>query len=472
MKKFMDENFLLQTKAAQRLYHDHAKNMPIIDFHNHLNPQEIYEDRQFSDISTLWLAHDHYKWRALRAFGVPEDHITGNADAFTKFSAYAKMMPYAIGNPLFHWTHLELQRYFNIDEVLSEENARAIYDKCNVLLRTPEYSVRNLLLKMNVEALCTTDDPLSDLQYHKALKQEGFAVRVLPTFRPDRAMALEKDGFSNYIAELATYAPNQKIRDIEDIEEALYNRMRFFHDCGCRISDHSLECEIFTQADSERADAALQKALAGAALSPLERCDYKGYLLSFLGKAYQKLGWVMQLHIGALRNNSQRMFACLGADTGYDSMDDFNYARQLSGLLSELDSQDQLPKTIFYCLNPKDNAMLVTMMANFQGGGQRGKMQFGAAWWFLDQKEGMINQLEALAGNGLLANFVGMVTDSRSFLSFPRHEYFRRLLCEYLGQVAEQGEYPYDLDFIGGIVEDICYNNIKSYLLGEASSME
>jgi glucuronate isomerase len=472
MKKFMDENFLLQTKAAQTLYHDHAKGMPIIDFHNHLNPQEIYEDRQFSDISTLWLAHDHYKWRALRAFGMSEDHITGTADAFTKFSAYAKMMPYAIGNPLFHWTHLELQRYFGIDEVLSEQNARAIYDKCNALLRFPEYSVRNLLLKMNVEALCTTDDPLSDLQYHKVLKQEGFAVRVLPTFRPERAMALEKEDFIDYIAELATYAPKQAIRDIKDVEAALYSRMRYFHDCGCRISDHSLEREIFAQADPERADAALQKALTGAALSAKERCDYKGYLLSFLGKAYHELGWVMQLHIGALRNNSERMFARLGADTGYDSMDDFNYARQLSGLLSELDLQDQLPKTILYCLNPKDNAMMVTMMANFQGGGQRGKMQFGAAWWFLDQKEGMINQLEALAGNGLLANFVGMVTDSRSFLSFPRHEYFRRLLCDYLGQIVERGEYPYDLDFIGGIVEDICYNNIKSYLLGEELGRE
>jgi glucuronate isomerase len=468
MKKFMDENFLLQTKAAQTLYHDHAKVVPIIDFHNHLNPQEIYEDRQFSDISALWLGHDHDKWRALRAFGVPEEHITGGADAFTKFSAYAGMMPYAIGNPLFHWTHLELQRYFDIDVVLNEKNARAVYDKCNELLQRPDYSVRNLLLKMNIEALCTTDDPLSDLQYHKALKEEGFAVRVLPTFRPERAMAIEKIDFGDYIAELSAYAPQQTIRNIGDLEAALYNRMTYFKDCGCYISDHSLDSEIFTGADSERADAALQKALAGTPLSAAERCDYKGYLLSYLGKAYHELGWVMQLHIGALRNNSQRMFARLGADTGYDSMDDFNYAQQLSGLLNELDLQDQLPKTILYCLNPKDNAMMVTMMANFQGGGQRGKVQFGAAWWFLDQKEGIRNQLEALAGNGLLANFVGMVTDSRSFLSFPRHEYFRRLLCEFLGQLAERGEYPYDLDFIGGIVRDICYNNIKSYLFGEA----
>ncbi len=467
MKKFIDENFLLHTKAARTLFHDHAESMPIIDFHNHLNPQEIYEDRQFSDISTVWLAHDHYKWRALRAFGVPEDQITGTADAFTKFSAYAKMMPYTIGNPLFHWTHLELMRYFDIDEVLTEKNARAVYDRCNALLRLPEYSVRNLLLRMNVEALCTTDDPLSDLRYHKALREEGFAVRVLPTFRPERAMALEKEDFADYMAELAAYAPQQRIRDIEDVEAALRDRIRYFNDCGCRISDHSLESEMFSQADPERADAALRKALAGETLSVEERCDYKGYLLSVLGKAYHELDWVMQLHIGALRNNSERMFIRLGADTGYDSIDDFNYARQLSGLLSALDLEDQLPKTILYCLNPKDNAMMVTMMANFQGGGQRGKMQFGSAWWFLDQKEGILNQLEALAGNGLLANFVGMVTDSRSFLSFSRHEYFRRLLCDYLGQMLERGEYPYELDFVGKIVQDICYSNIKAYLFGE-----
>ncbi len=467
MKKFIDENFLLHTKAARTLFHDHAESMSIIDFHNHLNPQEIYEDRQFSDISTVWLAHDHYKWRALRAFGVPEDQITGTADAFTKFSAYARMMPYTIGNPLFHWTHLELMRYFDIDEVLTEKNARAVYVRCNALLRLPEYSVRNLLLRMNVEALCTTDDPLSDLRYHKALREEGFAVRVLPTFRPERAMALEKEDFADYMAELAAYAPQQRIRDIEDVEAALRDRIRYFNDCGCRISDHSLESEMFSQADPERADAALRKALAGETLSVEERCDYKGYLLSVLGKAYHELDWVMQLHIGALRNNSERMFIRLGADTGYDSIDDFNYARQLSGLLSALDLEDQLPKTILYCLNPKDNAMMVTMMANFQGGGQRGKMQFGSAWWFLDQKEGILNQLEALAGNGLLANFVGMVTDSRSFLSFSRHEYFRRLLCDYLGQMLERGEYPYELDFVGKIVQDICYSNIKAYLFGE-----
>ncbi|HHT24222.1 MAG TPA: glucuronate isomerase [Clostridiaceae bacterium] len=468
MKKFLDEDFMLNSQSAAILYYQYAEKMPIIDFHNHLEPQEIYEDKQFSDISDLWLGGDHYKWRLMRAFGITEDQVTGNAAPYDKFLAFARMMPYTIGNPIFHWTHMELARYFGITDLLSEKTAARIYAECNEMLKSPEFSVRNLLLRMNVKVLCTTDDPTSDLKYHLAMRDEGFSIKVLPTFRPERAMAIEKPDFVDYISKLALSAGLTKIENITDLENALLSRIEFFAAAGCRISDHSLDAELFSEASSDKANQVLQKALRGEGLSSSERRSYKGYLLSFLGNAYFDHGFIMQLHIGAIRNNSRRMYELLGPDKGYDSMDDFNYAAQLSGLLNELDLANKVPYTIIYCLNGKENDMLATMIANFQGGGVKAKLQLGSAWWFLDNKRGMLNQMEAFANNGLISTFVGMVTDSRSFLSFPRHEYFRRILCDFLGGLIDQGEYPANYEFAGNIVQDICYNNINEMMFNKS----
>ena len=463
MKQFLDENFLLKNDTAKTLYHSYAKNMPIFDFHNHLSAEEIYKDCCFENIARVWLGGDHYKWRAMRAYGIPEEQITGNkVSDWEKFKAWAKTVQAAMGNPLYHWTHLELQRYFGITKPLTPENAKEIWDKCNEKLRQEEYSVRNLLQMQQVKALCTTNDPLEDLDYHRKLKDEGYQIQVLPTFRPDRAIALEKDDFVPYIRELGEKV-GYELASIDLLLDALKDRLDFFVKMGCVVSDHSLECNIYRESDRDEADLIYQKKREGREITPAEFGKYRGFVPRSLGREYHRRQMVMQLHIGALRNNSSRMFRITGADSGFDGMNDFHYAPEISALLDSMDKTDELPKTVLYCLNPNDMEMLAVMAGNFQGGQIKGKVQLGAAWWFNDHKAGMEKHLEDLADVGILPTFIGMLTDSRSFLSFPRHEYFRRILCEKLGSWVEDGEYPPDLAYLGKAVEDICYGNAAAY---------
>lgn len=462
MKEFLSSDFLLDSDMAKTLYHDFAKDMPIFDYHNHLSSQEIYEDKKFENISQLWLGADHYKWRILRSNGICEDYITGDKSDYEKFLAFAKTIPYTIGNPMYHWAHLELQRYFNIKTLLSEETASEIYEECNRQLKDNSFSVRNLLLRANVTALCTTDDPKDGLKYHKLIKEDGFAIRVLPTFRPDNIIHIEKPAFLPYVKAVGELA--YKIENIDDVMKYLVDRVKYFHDVGCRVSDHGLDQVMYLATTKDEVNAILAKGLKGEQCSFDELRKYKGYILSNIGKEYQKYGWVMQYHIGPMRNNSARMFAKLGGDAGFDSINDGLVAVDLSRLLDSMDKTDQLPKTVLYCLNPSDNAVLTSMLGNFQSGGIVGKIQFGSGWWFMDTKKGMIEQMGDLAAMGLLSRFVGMLTDSRSFLSFPRHEYFRRIMCNEIGKLVENGEYPANMDILKEIVQGICYNNINQYI--------
>ncbi|WP_313133640.1 glucuronate isomerase [Anaerocolumna sp.] len=461
MSKFMNEDFLLQTKTAQKLYHDYAEKMPIYDFHNHLSAKEIYEDIKFDNITQVWLGGDHYKWRAMRTFGIDEDYITGKQPEYEKFKKWAEVVPYLIGNPLFHWTHLELQRYFGIKETLSPKTCESIWEQCNAKLRTPEFSVRNLLRKMNVKALCTTDDPKDSLEYHKKLKDD-FEIKVLPSFRPDNAIRVYKPGFASYVEDLGQVVGCQ-LESVSDLVKALIERLHYFDKIGSKVSDHGMDVFRFTPCNEEEADAIFKKGLNQESITEEEISKYEGYILTQLGKAYHDLGWVMQIHIGAIRNNSTRMFEKLGPDVGFDSINDSNFAKDLSAFLNALDYQGKLPKTVLYNLNPRDNELIATMIGNFQDGSCAGKIQYGSGWWFLDQKTGMENQMEALSQLGLISKFIGMLTDSRSFLSFPRHEYFRRILCNKLAGLIDNGEYPDDLEFVGKIVEDICFNNAEKY---------
>lgn len=462
MKDFLDKDFLLESETAKKLYHEFAKDMPIYDYHNHLNPKEIYEDKKFSNISEVWLGADHYKWRVLRSNGITEDYITGNKSHYEKFMAFAKTIPYTIGNPMYHWAHLELQRYFDINTPLSEKTADDIYNACNEKLKDDSFSVRNLLKRSNIKSLCTTDDPKDDLKYHKLLKEENFEVKVLPTFRPDNIIHIEKLGFLPYTKAICELG--YKANNIDDILYYLVDRMKYFNEVGCRLSDHGLDTVMYLEATKEEVDAIYQKGLNGIELTINELRKYKGYLLSFLGKEYNKLGWVIQYHIGPMRNNSTRMFNEIGADAGFDSINDGSVSQDLSKLLDSMDKTNELPRTILYCLNPCDNAVLASMLGNFQGGGIVGKIQFGSGWWFMDTKKGMINQMEDLASMGLLSRFVGMLTDSRSFLSFPRHEYFRRILCNEIAKLVENGEYPNDFEILEEIIKGICYENINNYI--------
>ncbi|MBR5090410.1 MAG: glucuronate isomerase [Ruminiclostridium sp.] len=461
MKKFMDKDFVLTNETAVKLYEGYAKDMPIFDFHCHLPIQEIYNDRKFGSITECWLGGDHYKWRLMREMGVDESYITGDKGDFEKFMKYAEAMPYAIGNPIFHWTHLELQRYFGIDTILSPDTAKEIFDKCNEKLET--LTARKLISMSNVKKLFTTDDPIDDLHFHKLLKEDKtFDVEVAPAFRPDKAINIELPTYVPYIAKLAD-AADVRIDGIDSLCEALTKRIEYFDSVGCVCSDHALDVVMFKPADRDKVDKIVKKALAGDDITPDEIRQYKGYVLVHLGKQYARLHWVQQYHIGALRNNSRRYMSLLGPDTGYDAIEDQCFAKELSMLLDTLDSTDELPKTILYCLNPRDNEVIATIMNCFQQGGIVGKMQFGSAWWFNDQKDGMQRQLTALSQLGLVSKFVGMLTDSRSFLSYTRHEYFRRILCDMFGTLVENGEYPDNIEFIGQVVKDICYNNAVRY---------
>lgn len=466
MTPFMNEDFLLTNETAKKLFHTTAKDAPIIDYHCHLSPKEIAEDKRYRSITEVWLGGDHYKWRQMRTNGVPESLITGDADDYTKFLAFAAMVPKAIGNPLYHWTHLELKRYFNIDEVLSEDNAADIYERTNAIVQSEGFSARQLIKASNVEAICTTDDPIDDLKYHAQLAEDAsFDVKVLPTFRPDKAINIDLPTFMPWLKTLSDIT-GAAITSLDDLLTALTARVDYFHDHGCRLSDHALDTvdyALLNETSLTEADKALTTVLAGGSLSQSELTNYKSVLINHLGKQYAKRQWVMQLHIGALRNNSRRMLDTLGPDTGFDSINDTVFAEALSALLDDLDSSDELPKTIIYVLNPRDNYVIGTLIGNFQGGGIAGKIQFGSGWWFCDQRDGMIQQMKSLANLGLLSRFVGMLTDSRSFLSYTRHEYFRRILCNLIGEWVESGEYPNDEAQLALIVEDICINNARAY---------
>lgn len=462
-KPFMDENFLLKGKFAQLLYHNYAKSLPIIDYHCHLSPKDIAENRRFENISQVWLAGDHYKWRGMRTLGINEKYITGDASDKEKFLKWAEAVPYTMRNPLYHWTHLELQRYFDIHDLLTATTGEAIYEQATQMLQKPEYSTRGLLKKMNVEIICTTDDPVDSLEHHRSAHEEGILPKLFPAFRPDKAYAVENAAaFLDYLEKL-TEVSGIKIEHYSDLIQALQNRVDYFHQHGGRLSDHGLEQLYYFEENVFDIEQLFLRLTQGKQLSKPETAYFKFLTLSHLCKMYHAKGWTQQFHVGALRNTNERMLRILGPDTGFDSIGDFSQASTLAKFLNNLDSTDQLAKTIIYNLNPSDNEVMATMIGNFNDGSIKGKVQFGSAWWFLDQKDGMEKQINALSNMGILSCFVGMLTDSRSFLSFPRHEYFRRILCNLIGEDVENGELPADEAWLGKIVSDICYYNAKEY---------
>lgn len=463
VKKFMDENFLLSTETAVRLYHDWAKDMPIIDYHCHLSPQEIYENKQFANITEAWLYGDHYKWRVMRANGVDEENITGAASDYDKFLAWARTVPTLIGNPLYHWTHLELQRFFGVYELLSEETAPLIWEKVNRQLQGEGFGARDFITKSKVAVVCTTDDPADSLEYHFKIRElAGFETAVLPSFRPDKALEIKRATFLPWIEKLSGVS-GETIADYDQLLKALEARIRFFHSAGGRVSDHAIDVLAYKEATRGEAAAIFAKALRGEEVTAEEEAMYKSHTLRYMSKLYAELGWAMQLHIHALRNNNTSMFNRLGPDTGYDSINDGAIAKPLADLLDGLEREGALPKTILYSLNPNDYPVLASVMGSFQESGVPGKMQLGTAWWFNDHIDGMTEQMKTLANLGVLSAFVGMLTDSRSFLSYTRHEYFRRLLCAVLGNWVEQGEAPDDMKLLGKMVQNICYENAKRY---------
>ena len=463
MKPFLDENFLLKTTTAQKLYHEHAANMPIIDYHCHLSPKDIQEDRVFKTITEVWLYGDHYKWRAMRTNGVDESYCTGEQSDLEKFKKWAETVPYTMRNPLYHWTHLELQRYFGVKELLNPESAERIYEHCNKLLATKEFSVRNLLRRMNVKLICTTDDPIDDLGYHKKMMDEGADIKMIPAFRPDHAMNVNSTPvFLEYLKKLEA-ASGITVGNVNDYFAAIRNRHDFFASMGCRVSDHGIEeiyAEDYTDSEIEKI---FSKLLQKNDLDQVEQRKFKSAMLVFFAELDHEKGWVQQYHLGALRNNNGRMLKQLGPDTGWDSIGMFDHGKPLAKFLGGLETRNKLTKTILYNLNPIDNELMATMIGNYNDGSFPGKIQFGSAWWFLDQKDGMTKQMNALSNMGLLSRFIGMLTDSRSFLSFPRHEYFRRLLCDLIGTEVEEGELPAEMEWLGKMVENICYNNNVNY---------
>ena len=458
----INDGFLLKSDTAKRLY-EAAKDMPIIDYHCHIDPREIYENRRFDNITQVWLGGDHYKWRLMRSNGVTEDEITGDADDYTKFLRFAEMLPKAIGNPMYHWCHLELKRFFGYDGVLNGDTARKVYDLCNKKLRQDGMTVRAIIEKSNVKMIGTTDDPADDLKWHKLLTEDkSFKTAVCPTFRPDKAVNIDKDGFADYIKKLSA-AAEIDIKTVSDVKAALEKRLDYFCSLGCRATDHGLDYVVYDPASEETVNEIFKRALKGEKISQLEADRYKTELMLFLGEKIAEKGIVMQLHYGAQRNTNTVMFNKLGADTGFDCISVKNCGEALTGFLNALNDKGKLPKTIIYSLNPNDNELIDTVLGCFQGTEAQGKIQHGSAWWFGDTKSGMEAQLKSLANLSLLGNFVGMLTDSRSFLSYTRHEYFRRILCNLLGEWVENGEYPDDKITLETIVKDISYNNAKKY---------
>lgn len=463
-KPFMDEQFLLRSETAQMLFHEHAKNLPIIDYHCHLVPKMIADDYQFHSITELWLGGDHYKWRAERTNGVDERYITGDASDWEKFEKWAETVPYTFRNPLYHWTHLELKTCFGITEPLNPASAKRIYDECNAKLSSKDFSARGLMRRYHVETVCTTDDPIDSLEYHKAIKESGFEIKVLPTWRPDKAMAVgDPVTYRAYVERLGEVS-GISISTYSDLMDALKKRHDFFASVGCKLADHGLNNFPWAVCSSQEADQLFQKVLGGTALSNEEIEKLQTVILLDLTRMNAEKDWVQQFHYGAQRNNNTKMFKLLGPDTGYDSIGSYNAAMPMARILDTLNSEDKLAKTILYNLNPTDNYVVATMLGNFQDGSVPGKIQFGSGWWFNDQIDGMEKQMNDLSLLGLLSRFVGMLTDSRSFVSYPRHEYFRRVLCDLLGKDVEDGQIPEsELPRVCGMVEDICYYNAKNY---------
>ena len=463
MKKFMDDNFLLQTKTAEYLYHEHAKNLPIIDYHCHLIPQQIGDDIQFENITQAWLYGDHYKWRGMRSNGIDEKYITGNASDYEKFEKWAETVPNTIRNPLYHWTHLELRRYFGIEDLLNLSTAKKIFDKSSAMLQTKEFSVRGLMKMMKVEVVCTTDDPADDLKYHNKIKEEGFDILVLPAWRPDKSMAVENaKTYNEYVNKLSDLT-DIDISTFDNLMEALRIRQNFFHEMGCRLSDRGLENFLIEPYTQNEIDTIFSKVRGGKEITTLDALKFKSAMLYEFAVMDHEKGWTQQYHVGAMRNNNTRMFKTIGPDTGFDSIGDYPIGTTMSRFLDSLDRDNKLAKTIIYNLNPADNEIVATMLGNFMDGKIPGKIQFGSGWWFLDQKNGMEQQMNSLSTLGLLSRFVGMLTDSRSLLSYPRHEYFRRILCNLLGNDVENGEIPNDRDLLGKMVENISYYNARAY---------
>lgn len=463
MKHFYTENLLLTNNSAKKLYFEYAAAMPIYDYHNHLSPGDVAANKQFRNLKELWLDGDHYKWRAMRWLGIDESLITGQAGDREKFMAWARAVPRLAGNPLYHWSHLELARYFGIEERLSEDNAEEIWDHCSERLQDKSLHAAGILQQFDVRVACTTDDPTDDLAAHRKIKENaGIQSQVLPTFRPDLALNINAPGFSKYILELGE-AADCTISSYADLLGALKSRIEYFHEIGCRLSDHGFGAFPFERATEREVAVIFNKALQGEMVTELEESQYRTFTLLRLGEMYYDRGWAMQLHIGAIRNNNTRMMDAIGKDSGYDSILDFHLAASLNAFLNELELGNRLPKTIVYSLYPYHYEMIATTIGNFQSGDSAGKLQLGSAWWFHDQKEGMLQQLKALSSIGVISTFVGMLTDSRSFMSFPRHEYFRRVLCRLFGEWIDEGELPADYDYIGGIVQDICYNNAVRY---------
>ena len=462
MKEFMGKDFLLSNETAKHLYHDYAEKMPIIDYHCHISQKEIYDNKQFSTITEVWLGGDHYKWRQMRANGIDEKYITGDASDLDKFKAWAKTLSHLIGNPLYHWSHLELQRYFGIYEPLTEDNAEEIFNKCSEVLKT--LTVRKILEDSKVNIVCTTDDPCDDLATHKLLQEDKtMKTLVVPCFRPDKANNIEKVDYLDYVKKLET-ASGMSIKSFKDLCAAIDSRIEFFASMGCRASDHALEYVMYEPASEEKVEEIFAKRLGGEMVTRKEELIFKTVFMRHLASVYTKKGWAMQLHYGCKRDNNKKMFDILGPDTGYDTINNYAPSSEMADFLNSLNVEGNLPRTIIYSLNPNDNAAIVTTMNCFQGDGIKGKLQHGSAWWFNDHKKGMQEQMETLANDGMLANFIGMLTDSRSFLSYTRHEYFRRILCDFIGTLVENGEYPNDDKVLKEIIEDISYNNAVNYL--------
>ena len=463
MKAFMDEGFLLESNAAEELYHGYAKDMPVIDYHCHLSPGEIASDRQFENMTKIWLDGDHYKWRAMRACGIHERYCTGDASDYEKFEKWAGTVPQTLRNPLYHWTHMELKRPFGIRKLLNPSTAREIYDESTAMLQTRAFSARNIMRSFKVEVVCTTDDPIDSLEHHIKIRDDGFEIRVLPTWRPDKAMMVDDPlAFNQYVDKLSA-AAGQTITSFTEFLDALKSRHDYFHEMGCRLSDHGLEAMESVDFTDNEVSLIFARIRSGKGLPWEHRAVFRSAMLYYLALMDYQRGWVQQFHLGALRNNSSRMLEKLGPDKGFDSIGDFEMGRPLSRFFNRLDKEGKLAKTILYNLNPRDNELIVAMAGNFNDGSVRGKMQYGSGWWFLDQKDGMQKQLNALSSLGLLSCFVGMLTDSRSFLSYPRHDYFRRILCNLLGTDIERGEIPPDFELVGSMVKDICYYNARQY---------